>query len=336
MSSWANQFDQLSISDDQIELKFTNRWLEINKKETAVVEKPPLTATRWHQFQGTVEEHEVQVFRMEEVNIGYCCEDVFDFIVQCNNMTRLLVYKIQDSNSDRDIVTGLTGVLPRLKKLKRLDIAAVNMGIKGSKVISSFDSPDLRILRLSHTGVSWAGSSFTSSLHRFPHLSYLSLYDSGLTKDESLSVLKTLPSSCPNIVYLSIYPAKFTSEEIKPICKRNSLNKLVGVSLHFESNDNWLTSLGQFYQPLEALFLTVGGDPAIGNELNRFISIISSYTNLRYLVVRDDVLNHEGVSRVREVMARKEGKLVVYGIDSQGWKEYQDEISKLRNGCMSS
>ena len=78
MASWANQFDQLSISDDQIEPKFTNKWLEIYKKETAVVEKPPLTATRWHQFKGTVQPHEVQVVRMNEVNIGYCCEDVFD------------------------------------------------------------------------------------------------------------------------------------------------------------------------------------------------------------------------------------------------------------------
>ena len=81
------KFDQLSISDDQIELIFRpNKWLKINKKETAVVEKPPLTATRWHQFKKTVQQHKVLAFRMKEVNIGYCCEDVFDFIVQCNNL----------------------------------------------------------------------------------------------------------------------------------------------------------------------------------------------------------------------------------------------------------
>ena len=227
------------------------------QKKTAVVKKPPLTASRWHQFKGTVQKHDIQVVRMKEVNIGYCCQNVFDFIVQCNNMKRLLIYSMQDSNSDRDIVTGLIRVLPRLNKLKDVDIWDVNMGSKGSNVISSVNSPDLRILDLTRTGLSGAGSSLTSALHRFPHLSYISLFNSGWTKKESLAVLNTLPSSCPNIVHLSIYPAKFTSEEIKPICKRNSLNKLVSLVLHFKTIDDWLTSLGQFYQPLEMLFLTV-------------------------------------------------------------------------------
>ena len=337
MSSWDKQFDQLSISDDQIELIFTSdKWLQINKKDTAVVEKPPLTATRWHQFKGTVQKQEVQAFRMNEVNIGYCCEDVFDFIVQCNNLARFVIYTIQDSDSDRDIVTGLIRVLPRLNKLKNIQIWDVNMGSEGSNVISSVNSPDLRIFSLYRTGLSGAGSSLTSALHRFPHLSYLDLFDSGLNKDESLSVLNTLPSSCPNIVYLSIWPAKFTSEEIKPIYKRNSLNKLVGVSLHFETIDDWLTSLGQFYQPLEMLYLTVGGDPAIGNELNRFISMISSYTKLCYLKVNNDVLNYEGEDRVRKVMTRKGGKLAVWPKDSHGCKEYNEQIDKVRNKCMSS
>ena len=336
MAGWDKQFNQLTISHGQIELDFSDEWLEINKKDSALVEKPPLTASRWHQFKGTVQKHKVQVVRMKKVNIEYCCEDVFDFIVQCNNMTTLLLYDIQDSNSDRDIVTGLIRVLPRLNTLKWLDIRDVNMGCEGSKVISVINSPDLRILRLTRTGLSGAGSSLTSALYRFPRLSYLDLCNSGLTKEESLTVLNTLPSSCPNIVYLSVWPAKFTSAEIKPLYERNSLKKLMGVELHFETINDWLTSLGQFYQPLEMLFLRVGGDPAIGDELNRFISMISSYTQLRYLVVSKDVLTYEGVSRVREVMGRNEGKLVVRKIDSQGWEEYQDEIAKLRKDCMSS
>ena len=88
---------------------------------------------------------------MKEVNIGYCCEDVFDFIVQCKNMTRLLAFTIQDSNSDRDIVTGLIRVLPRLNKLKQIDIWDVNMGSEGSNVISSVNSLDLRIFTLQST-----------------------------------------------------------------------------------------------------------------------------------------------------------------------------------------
>ena len=335
MSSWDNQFNQLTISDDQIELIFTSdKWLRINKKETAVVEKPPLTATRWHQFKGTVQPHEVQVVRMKEVNIGYCCEDVFDFIVLCNNMKRLLIYSMQDSNSDRDIVTGLIRVLPRLNKLKQIDIRDVNMGGDGSKVISSVNSLDLRILILICTGLSGAGSSLTSALHRFPHLSHLDLFDSGLTKDELLAVLNTLPSSCSNIVYLSIYPAKFTSEETKSVCK---LKSLICLCLNFETIDDWLEALGQYPQPLE--IIRMYGNPSMGNELNKFIAIFSSYTKLRCLVVSEDVLNFEEEDKVSKVMARKGGRLVVDKYkdrSSQGWKEYCDQIIRLRDDCMSS
>ena len=327
MLSWDKQFNQLTISDDQIGLEFTsNKWLQIYRKDSAVVEKPPLTATRWHHFKGTVQKHEVEAFCME--NIGYCCEDVFDFIVKCKNMTSLLVYDIQDSNSNSSIVTGLTKALPRLKKLKEIDIRDVNMGSEGS-VISSDYSPDLRILILTRTGLSQAGSSLTSALYRFPHLSFLDLFNSGLTKDESLSVLNTLPSSCPNIVCLSICPAKFTSDETKPVFQ---LKKLICLCINFETIEDWLRALCQYPQPLEIIRLY--GNPSIGNELDKFISVISS--NLRYLVVGKDVLNYEGLSRVREVMASNKGKLVVHKKDSQGWKEYKDQISKLRDDCMSS
>ena len=339
MAGWDSQFNQPTVSDDQIELFLSSdKWIHIYKKQTAIVEKPPLTATRWHQFKGTIQKHEVQAFRMEKINIGYCCEHIFDCIIRLNNIQTLVIYEIQDSNSDRDIITGLKKALPRLNKLKQIDIWDVNMGSEAPNVISSVNSPDLRILCLAHTGLSGAGSSLTSALHRFPHLSYLDLFKLGLTKDESITVLNTLPSSCPNIVYLSIWPAKFTYEEIKPICKRNSLNKLVCVSLNFETIDDWLTSLGQFYQPLEILYLTVDGDPAIGNELNRLISMISSYTQLRYLVVSKDVLNYmyEGENPVSKLMTRKGGKLVLADKDRQGWQEYQDQISKLKDDCMSS
>ena len=332
MTSWANQFDKRSISDDQIELKFTsNKWLVINKKKTAIVEKPPLTSTRWFLFTMTLQKHEVQVVRMKEVTIKYCCEEVFGFIVQCSNMICLLLYDIQDSNSDRDIVTGLTKALPRLNKLKQIDIRDVNMGGDGSKVISSVNSPDLRIFILHRTGLSGAGSSLTSAIHRFPYLSYLDLLDSGLTKDESLSVLNTLPSSCPNIAHLSIWPGTFNSEETKPVCK---LKKLINLELNFETIEDWLRALAQFPQPLEMIHQR--GYMKIGNEMNRFISVMSSYTKLRYLVVNEDVLNYEGEDKVSKVMTRKGGRLVVWPKDSQGWKEYTDRIDKLRNDCMSS
>ena len=319
--------------DDQIELFLSSKkTVCIFKKETAAVEKPPLTATRWSQFKGTVQPQEVQKLYLRNINIGHCHMALFDFIVQCNNMTRLSINEIQDNTSDRYIVTGLTKALPRLNKLKEIDIWDFNMRSEGSKVISSVNSPDLRILTLIRTGLSGAGSSLTSALHRFPRLSYLDLFDSGLTKDESLTVLNTLPSSCPNIVFLSIHPAKFTSEETKPVCK---LKKLINIELNFETIEDWLRALAQFPQPLEMIHQR--SHMKMGNELNRFLAMISSYTKLRYLVVNEDVLNYEGEDKVSKVIAKKGGSLVVYkDPNSQGWTEYKDHMTKLRNDCMSS
>ena len=332
ISWWDSQCNQMTISDDQIEVEFTsNKWLQIHKKETAALEKPPLTTSRWHQFMETVQPHEVQVVRMKEVNIGYCCEDVFHFIFQCSNMIRLLLYDIQDNKSGKDLVTGLTRALPRLKKLKNIQIWDVNMGKEGSKVISVINSPDLRILFFHRTGLSEAESSLTSALHRFPRLSYLDLFNSGLTKDESLSVLNILPSSCPNIVHLSIAQPKFTSEETMPLCK---LKKLICLQISFETIEDWLRALGKFPQPLEMIYMY--DNPSMGNEFKTFIAIISSCTKLRYLGVNNDVLNCEEEDKVSKVMTRKRGRLVVWPKDSQGWKEYQDQITKLKYDCMSS
>ena len=222
-------------------------------------------------------------------------------------------------------------MLPRLNKLKWVHIRDIHMVGTGSNLISVINSPDLRILCLSGTGLSGAGQSFTSALYRFPHLSYLDLFNSGLTKDESLTVLNTLPSSCPNVVYLSLDQPKFTSEETKPVFK---LKKLIALQINFETIEDWLRALGQFPQPLELIYLY--GHPTMGNELNSFISVISSYTKLRYLGVNKDVLNYEGEDKLSKVMARKGGRLVVWRKDSQGWKEYCNQIDKLRDDCMSS
>ena len=80
---------------------------------------------------------------MNEVNIGYCGDQVFDFIVQCNNVTELLLYDISDNHFDKDIVTGLSKVLPKLSKLKEIHIWNVYMGSTCSEVISALNSPDL-------------------------------------------------------------------------------------------------------------------------------------------------------------------------------------------------
>ena len=319
--------------DDQIDMIFTSdKWLKINRKQSAVLEKPSFSASRWRDYQATIDPHQVQGLGMKEVNIGHCYHDLFDFTAQCNNMKRLLMYDVNDNTkTDTDIVTGLTKALPRLNKLKQIDIRDVNLGVRGSQVVSVINSPDMRAVSLSDTGLSEAGTAFMSALHRLPQLSYLYLFNSGLIKSEIIPLIQALPDSCPNIVYLSIYPTKFTSEETRPVCK---LNKLINLELDFETADDCIKALGQFPQPLEMIYLYLL--ISISDRLNDFLDVIRSYTKLHYLVVNEGVLDGRAEDKVRNVMTRKGGRLVVYDKDSQGWKEYQDQVMKLRNDCLSS
>ena len=319
--------------DEQIDLYLSStKWLHIKKKESAVLEKPSLSAFRWRDYQATIDPHQVQVLGMKEVNIGHCYHDLFDFTAHCNNMIRLMMYNVNDnSKTDTDIVTGLTKALPRLNKLKQTDIRDVNLGVRGSQVVSVINSPDMRVVILTRTGLSGAGTAFMSALHRIPHLSYLHLFNSGLIKSEILPLIQTLPDSCPNIVHLSIYPTKFTSEETRPVCK---LNKLISLSLEFETADDCIKALGEFPQPLEMIY--VRGNPSISDRLNDFLDVIRPYTKLHYLMVDEGVLDGRGEDKVSNVMTRKGGRLVVYPKDSQGFKEYTDQVTKLRNACLSS
>ena len=228
-------------------------------------------------------------------------------------------------------MTGLTKALPRLNKLKETDIWDVNLGVRGSQVVSVINSPDMRVVSLSDTGLSGAGTAFMSALHRLPHLSYLHLFNSGLIKSEIIPLIQTLPDSCPNIVYLSIYPNKFTSEETRPVCK---LNKLISLALNFETADDCIKALGQFPQPLEMIY--PGSGWSISDRLNDFLDVIRPYTKLHYLVVNEGVLDGRGEDKISNVMTGKGGRLVVQPKDSQGWKEYQDQVTKLREDCLSS
>ena len=77
------------------------------------------------------------------------------------------------------------------------------------------------------------------------------------------------------------------------------------------------------------LWTRLCGNPSMGNELNRFISVISSYTRLRCQVVNKDVVSYEGEDKVSKVMERKGGRLVVWPKDSQGYKAYDKQIEMI-------
>ena len=313
------QFD-----DADIELCLSpQQGLEI-KKKYSLKDKPSLSTTGWHRFQTKTKPQEVKAVYIYCVNIGYCQQEVFHFIAQCINIRRLNMDDAKDNSyKNNDIVAGLTKVLPRLNKLQQVHIYRINLG--SSQVFRDFNSPDLRGIALVETELLGTDDIFMSSLHKFPLLSSLDLYISGLKKEQLLKVLTTLPLSCPCIVHLSIYPTNFTSEETKPICE---LKKLISLEINFKTNNDCLTALDAFPQPLKLLNLY--SSSSVSNVWTDFIEIISSYKKLHYLVFWEGVLKCREVDTLKAIMAKKGGRLVVNPKDKEGMRDFMSKLNELR------
>ena len=301
--------------------------LEIKKKYSSKARKPSLSATGWHKFQTKIKPQEVRAAWIDCVNIGYCQQEVFNFLAQCNNIAWLAMDGVKDNSyTGNDLVAGLTKVLSRLNtKLHQVHIYKIKLGRSGSQVFRALNSPDLRGIALVETELLDTDDIFMSSLHRFPLLSSLDLNMSGIKKEQLLKVLTTLPSSCPCIVHLSIYPTNFTSEETKPICE---LKKLISLDINFNTNNDCLTALGDFPQPLELLFLY--SNSPVSNVWTDFIEIISSYKKLHYLVFWEGVLKCREENALRAIMANKGGRLVVNPKDKQETSDFKSKLRELR------
>ena len=269
---------------------------------------------------------------MKEVNLGMCHKEVFTYISKCKNTERLLLYDItDDSGDDSDIVQGLTSVLPKLVKLRLLDIRDVYLGEHGKSLLDNVNSPDLRILSLINNHLEGNGVALTSCLSRLPLLSYLHLFNSGLSKVELILVLQVLPSSCPNILFLGIVGASFNNVEFKPVF---SLNHLRGLGFLVSSPEDLIEALKTLPKTLQLLY--TGCNTGVSNRLHEFISAIRSLPRLRFLVVNEGCLDSEGEQKVSDVLNQTGGRFVNSDTDPQGWEAYRDQVEILRDECFNA
>ena len=269
---------------------------------------------------------------MDEVNLGMCHEEVFTFISKCKNTKQLLLYDITDDSEDAsDIVKGVTPALPKLDKLRILYIWDVYLQECGKSLLDNVYSRDLRVLSLTRTHLGGNRAALTSCLSRLPLLSYFCLYNSGLSKLELIQVLQVLPSSCPNLVYLETVSPSFSNVEFKPVF---SLNLLCGLGFSASSSEDLIEALKNVPKTLELLYLS--GDVSVLHKLHEFLSAIRSLPRLRFLAVNKGCLDFEGEQNVSDLLNQTGGRFVNSGTDSQGWMDYEGQVTILRNECFNA
>ena len=261
-----------------------------------------------------------------------CHKEVFTFISKCKNTKKLLLYDIiDDSGEDSDIVKGVTSALPKIVKLKHLDIWDVYLREYGKSLLDNIKSPDLRVLMLSNNHLGGNGGALTSCLSRLPLLSYLDLFNSGLSKVELIQVLQGLPSSCPNLLFLGIVGASFTNVELKPVF---SLKHLQGLTIDASSAEDLIESLNNLPKTLQLLY--TAGKVRVSPILQEFISAIRSLPTLKYLVVNKLCLDSEGEQKVSDVLNQTGGRFVNPGTDPKGWQDFKDQVTILNNECFNA
>ena len=266
--------------------------------------------------------------RIEDVNLGSCHKEVFKCISTCKNTKSLFLYDIKDDSvDDSDIIQGITSVLPKLVNLKQLDIRGVYLDDRGKDVIDSIQS-DLRILFLCDTHLSGSGSSLVSCLSHLPLLSYLNLFDSGLSKVELNQILQVIPTSCPSLLGLQIAGTSFNSVESKPLFLLKHLRSLAFAS---SSAEDLIKTLEKLPKTIQLLYLM--DRVTILYILDQFVSVIQFFTRLKFLVVNKGCLDSGGEQNVSDVLKQSGGRFVNSDTDPQGWENYQDQITILKNEC---
>ena len=155
-----------------------------------------LTPRRWRETASKVNPQEVKGIRIKKVNVGECCQELFDFISECINCTRLIIVNVID-NTDKnsDLSHHLSVSIKNLTRLIEIDIRNTHLSRGWREVLSSITSPHIRVLTLYDDNLGGQGEVLEGLLTRLPQLRWLGLGGSGLGGEEMLGVLYQLSVS---------------------------------------------------------------------------------------------------------------------------------------------
>ena len=304
----------------------------IERKDSATCEKPCLSVFRWKQFTAGFNPEQVKAIRMVRVNLDLCYREVFDFMRRCKNTKQLFLYDIGDAPK---VVDGFAAALPALVKLKVFDTRGVTF--RDRDVIGNIGSDDLRGLTLCEVGVLDEGTSLLVCLPRLSLLTYLYLHHCGFSRGVMLNLLKSLPITCPNIVYLAVVGVAFTSNEMKPLLV---LNELRGLFFQASTSKDLFQTLRFLPQKIELLYLQVCQTPG-QLQGNDFVSVIRGYKMIKFLILDEDMLDGEAEDMVGALMKEKGGCYMrPPTADSQTtpqeWKAYEDKLREIRQECFNA
>ena len=322
---------------DPTDIEFT--WyglLRIIKEDDAGPGRVRLTPRRWRATARKVNPKKVNVICVEKVNVGECCQELFDFISKCINCTKLLIYNvIDDTDKNSDLSHHLSVSIKNLTRLIEIDICDTNLSRGWREVLSSIASPHIRAFILDRASLGGQGEVLEGLLTRLPHLRFLQLLNSGLADNEILNVMYQLPTSSPHLQGLLVAGHDLTKAGDNLVQVMAGLPKIRGLNMaNCELKGTVIRNiLHQINTDIEVLLLD--RNQPVPDTAPSVIDHINQCQSLQYLTVSSSQFTKTALSQLDSSLSAHGGHLLVDATSKhEKWVYLINQIDTICEECL--
>ena len=271
-----------------------------------------LTPRRWRETASQVNPREVKAIRIVKVNVGECCQELFDFISECINCEGLLIDKVVDNtDNNSDLSHHLSVSIKNLTRLTEIDIRDTSLSRGWRWVLSSITSPHIRVLTLYNGNLGGQGGVLKDLLIRLPQLRWLGLGNTGLTGEEMLDVLYQLPNSSPLLQGLMVACIDLSNAEDRLVQALIGLPKMKALNIGNRKLQGTVISniLDQINIDIEVLCIDRKNQSV--NTATSVFDHIKQCHSLQYLRVSSSQFTKTALSQLDSTQSAHGGNLLV-------------------------
>ena len=328
------QYPNEVVNGDLV-IELTNDFLKIYNKVDTGLNRETLTKKRWKQQEGKIKKDLVKGLSIVLINFSDSCQDVFSFIADCPNCIRVVMDRVNDTSPDnKDLSGNLSQALESLLGVQCVDIRSTDLGVLWERVLKALNGDTLEVLALQHNNLSGQGEVLLNQLSKLSHLQFLNLFDSGMTPQELLLLLPSLPNSCPLLRGLNIGRHNLSEggeRLIKLVENLPYLKLFVVCRCHL---------LGEVLA--QVVHVLHPGIEVLGLEENSKVSNASAvleqikqFKSLKYMRISSGQFSNQTINDMKAAISEHDGYLLVDHIPEEEWKQYIGYCRQIYEMCIS-
>ena len=299
--------------------------------------------------------------------MGECCQELFDYVSECINCTKLLIYEViddTDKNSDlshhhpvaikklirlitpnvkgntdnnSDLSHHLSVSIKNLTRLIKIDIRDTNLSRGWREVLSSITSPHILVLILDYDNLGGQGEVLEGLLTRLPQLRILQLANSDLGGEEMLGVLYQLPVSSPLLQGLLVAGHDLSKAGDRLVQALTGLPKIRLLNIENCKLQGTVISniLHQINTDIEVLCID-DNEAVPDTALTSVFDHIKQCQSLQYLTVSSSQFTKTALSQLDSSLSAHGGHLLVDVTSKhKEWENLIKQLNRIRDECLN-